>query len=177
MERCPVNAAILSFCTTLLAQATFIIVSLCTSKTPYNLEKLLHRGAYADQETLARQAAESQEHAIPWYVRFFLGFDKEFTLSDKIIALSVSLWTYGWAAAFLLITLWNVLAYFLPGISQWSPEWWFNYFWFFLLANLVLAPVTALWMAWGSLKDIFFMFKLLKVRKVDESDDGMVEKP
>ncbi len=175
VDRCPVNAAILSFSTTVLAQITFVLVSLCTCKKDYNLDKLLHRGQYADQDTLARQEEEKKDKAIPWHVRFFLGFDQEFTLSDKVVALSVSLWTYGWAAAFFLITLWNVLAYFLPGISQWSPEWWFNYFWFFLLANLVLAPVTALWMAWGSIRDIFFMFKLLKTRKTDETDDGMVD--
>lgn len=171
-NRCPINGAYLSLITTLAAQTVFIIVSFATCREPFNLERMLHRGKYA----VLSDAVQYSSCRIPWYKRLFLGFDEEFTLSDKIISLSVSIWSYGWGAAFLVISTWNVLGYLFPDyISMWSDDWWFNYFWINLWITIIFTPITAVWMTWGSVRDLFCMFKLLKNNREQVQDDGYVE--
>lgn len=172
-NRCPINGAYLSLITTLAAQTVFIIVSFATCREPFNLERMLHRGEYAVQS----DAVQYSSCRIPWYKRLFLGFDEEFTLSDKIISLSVSIWSYGWGAAFLVISMWNVLGYLFPDcIGMWPDDWWFGYFWINLWATVILTPVTVVWMTWGSIRDLYRMFKLLKNNREQVLDDGYVEK-
>ncbi|MBR7127842.1 MAG: hypothetical protein IKD09_04585 [Lentisphaeria bacterium] len=175
-DKCPINSAYLSLINCICAQITFIVVSLITCKKPFNMAKMLHRGEYKDEEAIK---SESAEH-IAWYKRLFLGFDEEFTLRDKIISLSVSCWVYGWGLAFLVITAWNVLGYLFPNyICMWQDDWWFEFFWINLILQAVLAPITAVWMTFGTFKDLRKMFVLLKNRTnnpEDDDDDGFVEK-
>ena len=135
------------------------------------MDKLLHRGAYADGET-----SELNHNKIAWYKRLFLGFDEEFTRNDKIISLSVSIWTAVWGAAFIIITLWNILGYLLPDsiLKMWPAEWWFYYLAVFVASRLLLGPITAVWIGYGCFKDLKIMFRLLRENKHSD-DDGYVE--
>ncbi|MDD3155792.1 MAG: hypothetical protein PHS41_13105, partial [Victivallaceae bacterium] len=171
VDKCPVNGAYLSLAAVLSAQLAFVTVSLLTCRTPFNLDKMLHRGIYSDGETTQQTST-----SIPWYKRLFLGFDSEFTRRDKIVAISVSCWVFFWGGAFVIITLWNIGGYLLPDsiLKMWPAHWWFNYFLFYLGAHVVLAPFTAIWMTWGGLRDLKHMFRLLR-DAAHSTDDGYIE--
>ena len=170
-DKCPLHGGYLALFVSLAAQFTYIAVSLLTCKKPFNMDKLLHRGAYADGET-----SELNHNKIAWYKRLFLGFDEEFTRNDKIISLSVSIWTAVWGAAFIIITLWNILGYLLPDsiLKMWPAEWWFYYLAVFVASRLLLGPITAVWIGYGCVKDLKIMFRLLRENKHSD-DDGYVE--
>ena len=82
-----------------------------------------------------------------------------------------------WGGAFIVITAWNVLGYLFPGsfIRMWPDEWWFNWFMFYLGIHTLLAPVTAVWMTWGGVRDLREMFRLLRECR-HSTDDGYVER-
>lgn len=170
-EKCPLNGAYLSLIALVSAQIAFVVFSLVWSRKPFNLDKLLHRGIYADGET----EPESTGPKIPWYKRLFLGFDEEFTFADKLVAASVSGWAFFWGGAFVIITGWNIIGWLFPGspFKMWPAEWWFNWFMFYLGVYTILAPVTAGWMTWGGIRDLREMFRRLR-EYARSSDDGYV---
>lgn len=169
-DRCPLNGAWLAFIATLLAQAMFIIVSLCTYRRPYNLDRLLHRGRYSDGEKVVVDRKK-----IPVFKRIFFGFDEEFTWQDKIISVSVACWVFGWGICFLVVTAWNIIGFLFPNpyIRMWPEEWWFGYLITFLGIHLILSPFTAVWLAWGGIRDLLRMYKLLRENQ-HSCDDGYV---
>lgn len=162
-EKCPLNGGWLSFISTLLAQVSFVAVSLATYRRPYDLERLLHRGPYADGE---RQVVVQKSRISP-LKRLLFGFDEEFTLRDKLVSVSVSCWVLGWGLFFVVVTVWNVLGYLFPGsgIRMWPERWWFNYLLAFLGLHLVLSPLTAVWLTLGGYRDLRRMFELLRRRQ------------
>lgn len=170
VNKCPLNGAWLSFIATILAQAVFAAVSFATCRKEYDLDKLLHRGAYSDGE---KKLVNTRK--ISTFKRIFFGFDEEFTLRDKIIASSVAVWNLGWGAFFILVTLWNVIGYCFPNpyIRMWTEEGWFNYLLAYCGILLVITPLTAVWLLWGGCKDLRTMFRLLRDGAHSE-DDGFV---
>lgn len=193
-EKCPINGAYLSLIATVAAQIVFVLFAFLNRK-PFNLDRLLHRGAYADPAPGSEPengsgngdgnagdcgtAPEKKKAVTPisWYRRLFLGFDEEFSRGDKWVSVSVSCWVFFWGGAFIVITAWNVLGYLFPGsfIRMWPDEWWFNWFMFYLGIHTLLAPVTAVWMTWGGVRDLREMFRLLRECR-HSTDDGYVER-
>jgi len=173
IDKCPVNGAWLGFSAMAGAGATYVLVSLLTPGKLCNMDQLLHRKAYAVAEDREPVAADTAD--IPGWKRFFLGFDHEFTRADKLVSISVFGWTVFWFAAFVVVTVWNLAALAFPGcgLRLWSNQDWFNYMMFMLIVQLVLAPVSAVWMTWGGIRDLAKMFRILKNRKHD-TDDGFV---
>lgn len=170
-EKCPFNGAELAFFSSLTAGLTFILISLCSCRKSYNLDKLLNRSA-----TSIKSATTQAPSKISVIKRLLLGFDEEFTLHDKIISVSVAVWTFGWGIAFFIISLWNILGWILPDsiLKMWPAEWWFYYLIIFVGAHVVLGPITAVWMTLGSWCDLKRVFHLLASEK-HCSDDGYVE--
>ncbi len=176
VDKCPLGAAYRSLIILLLCELSYITVSFLTCKKPFDLDKMLHRGKYADETS---RKLEQSNTAIPWYKRLFLGFDNEFTFRDKCISVSASCWAYFWGGAFLFISGWNVLGWLFPGvIPMWPDSWWFHWLMFYLTMFTVLAPITAVWMTCFTIRDLRRMFKLLDERQKnntqDDSDDGTV---
>ncbi len=173
IDKCPVNGAWLGFAAMMGALATYVLVSLLAPVKPCDMDRLLHRKQYAVAEDAGPAVDENAD--IPRWKRFFLGFDHEFTRSDKIVSVSVFGWTVFWFGAFAVITVWNLAGYLIPNslLRPWSNEDWFRYMMFMLAVQLVLAPVTAAWMAWGGIRDLVKMFNILKSRRHD-TDDGFV---
>jgi len=173
IDKCPVNGAWLGLAAMLGALATYVLVSLLAPVKPFNMDRLLHRNEYAVAEDTARKVDQNAD--IPRWKRFFLGFDHEFTRADKLVSISVFGWTVFWFATFVVVTAWNLAALAFPGsgLRAWSNEDWFYYMMFMLVVQLVLAPITAVWMTWGGIRDLAKMFDILKHRKHD-TDDGFV---
>jgi SSS family solute:Na+ symporter len=146
-----------------MAAGLYVIVSLLTCRRPFNLDRMLHRGAYA----IADDPSMSVADATRWYEK--LGFTKEFSGRDRAVAYITLAFPLIWTVIFIVGTVWG-LAF---GLSQafWL-EFWRIWTWF-IVACAVL--VTA-WFTIGGMTDLRFMFRALRERGVDYSDDGRVDR-
>jgi len=166
-EKFPINSQEIYFIAMLVAISLYVIVSLITCRKPFNMEKMLHRGIYADSETKPR---------IPWSFKSafskIIGIDANYTKGDKILAWSVFLWSfgYGFCLCFIGIIIWNAF-------YRWPAEWWAIKF--RITAVLVpglVAVVSTIWFTIGGSVDLYRLFKALASKKDDFSDDGRVRK-
>ena len=113
-DKFPINSQEIYFIAMLTAISLYVIISLITCRKPFNMEKMLHRGIYADSETKPR---------IPWSFKSafskIIGIDANYTKGDKILAWSVFLWSfgYGFCLCFIGIIIWNAF-------YRWPAEWW-----------------------------------------------------
>ena len=134
----------------------------------FNLDKLLHRGEYADEpERLAR--AKARKVTILGRI---VGIDGEYTLGDKIIAWSVFAYSicYRLGFTFLAVLLWNSFA-------KWPKPWWGTYYYVAsLIIPIVVGCVSTVWFMWGGIRDGLRLFKDLEARVADASDNGFVRK-
>ena len=136
----------------------------------YNLDKLLHRGEYADEEEKARMAQASKVK-VSIFSRI-IGIDHEYSLGDKIIAWSVFLYSiiYRLFLAFVVVILWNT-------VSPWPKSWWGNYYYVCsLIIPMIVGCISTVWFLWGGIRDGIQLFKDLDKRVIDASDNGMVQK-
>ena len=135
---------------------------------PFNLDKLLHRGEYADEAEKARMAlAKTKKVSI--FSRI-IGIDNEYTRGDKIIAWSVFLYSIGYRLflAFVCVILWN-------SISPWPKAWWGKYYYITsLIIPMIVGCISTVWFLWGGIRDGIQLFKDLDKRVVDAADNGFV---
>ena len=166
-DKFPINSQEIYFISMLVAIFLYVTVSLITCRKPFNLERMLHRGIYADSETKPR---------IPWSFKSafskIIGIDANYTKGDKILAWSVFLWSfgYGFCLCFLGIIIWNA---FYP----WPKEWWAIKFHITaLLIPCAVAIVSTIWFSIGGSVDLYRLFKSLASKHDDFTDDGRVHK-
>ena len=160
----PINSYEIYFISMMLSLIGYIGGSLLTYK-PYDLDKLLHRGKYADGPEPVREK---------WTFRNVLGkligITPEYTLGDKIIAYSVFGYSivYGILIAFLGIVVWNV---FYP----WPDHWWtVKFFITMLLIPGIAGIISTVWFLIGGIHDFRQLFIDLKKRVEDASDNGQI---
>ncbi|MBQ6596234.1 MAG: sodium:panthothenate symporter [Lentisphaeria bacterium] len=164
-DRFPVNSQEIYFIAMLIAVSMYVIVSLITCRQPFNLERMLHRGIYADSETKPR---------IPWTFRSafskIIGIDQNYSKGDKVLAWSVFLWSfgYGFCLCFLGIIIWNA-------IYPWPAHWWAIKFHITaLFIPCIVAVISTVWFSIGGTMDLHRLFKSLASKHDDFSDDGRV---
>jgi len=165
----PFNGIQVSFLSILSAIAFYVIVSLLTCREDFNLDRLLHRGQYAvlRPEIEKMTAAQSVKKAgLSWGK--FIGCDDNFTRTDRWIAGSLFCWSTLLFCAFVVGTIWNLIAPW--PISIWSTYW--------HIAGIgipvLISFVTAIWFTWGGSRDIRRLFRSLRQQKVNPLDDGTV---
>jgi SSS family solute:Na+ symporter len=128
----------------------------------YEMDRMLHRGAYAIEQDQVRPA--NGKTSLWWKVT---GITPEFTRTDRWLAAALVLWNGGWFAVFLAGTLlnWHV------GLSDetWSAFW---HVWIYL--NLGLGIPATIWFTVGGVMDIRKLFARLATLVRDERDDGSV---
>ena len=146
----------------------------------FNLDKLLHRGEYADE---LRQADDSKvsHQGVPAggalaclkrLLSRLVGIDEEYTRGDKVLAWSVFIYSiiYQLGLTFLAVLLWNVA-------SPWPSEWWGKYYYVTsLIIPMLIGCVSTVWFFWGGIRDGIRLFRDLDARVRDDHDNGMVEK-
>jgi len=154
----------------LVATVLYIVLSLFGRRTHFNLDKMLHRGAYRIAgEHISGGVGES----IPVHKKFSImekvfGFTEDFTRGDKIIyiiAISQSL------VMFVLFAVMTALAYFV-GLTdkQWS-FYHYCYFWIMMCASFIVIT----WLAIGGIRDTISLYRDLRMAKRNLADDGRVE--
>ncbi len=157
----PLNGVQITFISSISSIILYVLVSLLTCKTPINLDKILHRGKYD-----VNKEHHKEEKKIGWF-RKLTGIDKEFTLTDKIIAILASSWILFWAVIVVFGSLYG-LFFEIP------ERLWTKFWWFFILAHVFVAVITSAWFLIGGLKDAVELFRNLAVMQRDETDDGSV---
>jgi SSS family solute:Na+ symporter len=161
--RFPVNGQIISACIMGVCAVLFVSVSLLTCRAPYDLDRLLHRGAYRLPE----------EHKVDVQRGFTLkrlaGVNENFTRGDRLIAYFTFWWGLTPNIINLGVVFWNIF------VSRWSPGMWWSWhrFWAVDLA-LVGGVITTVWFTWGVGRDMLRLFHDLRLAHQDVNDDGQV---
>jgi len=165
--RCPINSYEWYFITMITTLLLYCIVSWCTCKEKFNLDRMLHRGKYA----LDGERKIKTEWSFRTVFSKLLGITPEYTTGDKVIAWSYFIYSfiYRFGLTFILVIIWNVF-------TPWTIEYWS---WYFLITILIvpgiMAAVTAVWFGIGGPVDLVRMFRDLEKRTINVLDDGRVE--
>ena len=125
------------------------------------MDKMLHRGKYAIDEHQTVSAVPVRG------LQALIGITNEFNRRDKVLYFSTIGWTTLLITVFVIGTIYNFTVEVKT--NSWITFW--KYYVQFLLA---LSIVTTIWFAFGGLRDMKRMFKLLRTAKRNDLDDGMV---
>ncbi len=166
--RFPVNAIEYLFFANVFTILLYVVVSLVTCKKDFNMDRMLHRGAYAPEGT---PAPEKFQWSIKNVFKMVVGITPEYTRGDKAIAIGLFLHTFviTFFLGFVVVAVWNAF-------TPWPIAWWSAYF---LVINMIIplfvAAVTTVWFGIGGVKDLFALFHDLEARRnVNVLDDGRV---
>ena len=163
----PFNGVQIAFGAMLIAVFLYVVVSLLTCREDFNMDRLLHRGAYA----VAKEPGEKAAAAPSKTNRLgrLIGIDENFTRGDKWIAGILFGWSSLFSVIFLVGTAWNYL-------RPWPNSVWLS-FWHVVSIGLPVffATVTGVWFTWGGVKGIRKFFKRLRQERINPLDDGTVK--
>ena len=152
-EKFPINGQVIYFIAMLSASLLYILISLFGPQQKCDMDKLLHRGAYAlPEDKLA--GSVHQRHS--W--REMLGLTREFTRGDKIVFWSTATWSVGWW----LIFLGGAVYDWIWGTTDalWSWFWWGK-----IWLSAILCIAFTAWFSLGGMRDSIHLFKTLKARR------------
>lgn len=160
----PINSFELYFISMILSVGGYVIGSYLTYK-PYDLDKLLHRGKYADGPEPVKEK---------WTLRNIfskiIGITPEYTRGDRIIAYSVFFYSvvYSVGIIFFGIVIWNA-------IWPWPHSWWtVKFFITTLLIPGIVGVISTVWFMIGGSIDAIHLFRDLKKRVEDPNDNGQI---
>jgi SSS family solute:Na+ symporter len=157
----PYNGVQCAFVIVLIASATYIVVSLLTCTVDFNLDRMLHRGEYAD-------GGAGTERKRPLLARL-ANIDDSFTAGDRRIAIMLVGWTLGLALINAVIAIINLF------FQQWTLGAWETYWLIFGVGvPLLVGTVTFVWFTIGGIIDTRDFFRALSVMKRDFTDNGRV---
>lgn len=165
-ERFPINGQWMWFYAFTTAIVAYVVVSLLTCRTPYNMDRMLHRGAYArlEDRPAGRPAVKRG-----WLDRY-LGVDEEFTRGDRALSYSVFAWTMFTFLIWLAATVLNLFP-----ATRWDGEGWAAYFHVVgIWMPLVVGAITSVWFSWGGIRDLRLLFRRLAEMRRNALDDGRV---
>ncbi len=161
------NGTQVFFFASLIALLTYLVVSLLTCREDFNLERMLHRGAYAAiRGEVGDQDAAPRDGRITW--GRIIGYDENFTLGDKWIAGGLFAWTMVFCLIMIVGTLWNMVA-------PWPTEVWSG-FWHVvsIIIPVAMAVIIGVWFTWGGITDTIDLFRRLRQEKANPLDNGAV---
>ena len=160
----PINGQYQWFIAMVSAILGYIIISCLTShrQAPADLDRILHRGKHAIEP--ARPKAKA---TVLGMLRDLAGIQKEFTLTDRILATATLVWTFGWVLVFGVVTI----IHYCVGTD---PDWWARFWYGYLMLLLGLGAPAAVWLTLGGIRDIRALFRTLAAADRDPTDDGRV---
>jgi len=139
---------------------------LLTSRKPFDLERMLHRGKF-DTKGEHVQAVEEKPKSI--WLRV-INITEEFSLADRLIAIGYLVWNAIWLVLFLLATIYSL---FIPGGGL-SVEAWARFLHVWVWINLLVGVPITIWLVIGVWRDIKRCLHRLRTLQRDERDDGTV---
>ncbi|MDZ4198683.1 MAG: hypothetical protein U1E27_05275, partial [Kiritimatiellia bacterium] len=165
----PINSQELLFIGMLASLILYTTLSLLTCRTPFNMDRLLHRGKY-HREGLAVEKTVWTWHN---FYKKIIGINEQYTRADRILAYSVFAYSFGYnfVLVFLGIWMWNAV------FGRWPQDWWATWFYIHnVVESGIIGLVSTVWFSYAGTKDLLLLFKRLDARGVaDVLDDGRVE--
>jgi SSS family solute:Na+ symporter len=162
------NGIQISFAVTLIAATVYVAVSLLTHKEDFNMDRMLHRGAYAKIKPLVGEETVKPARGSKAFLSRLIGVDDDFTLSDKWIAASVFIWSMLWFLVFVIGSIWNLIAPW--SIAVWSEFWHISV----IYIPVSLMVLSSIWFTCGASLDMRNFFRHLREQKINPLDDGTV---
>lgn len=164
----PVNSVEIGFIGQVLALGSYMLVSLLTCRKPFNMDKMLHRGIYADSDA---KPIEKKPFKLGTFInKNILGIDANYTRGDKILAWSVFFYSfiYTFVILFAMVVIWN-------WVSPWDAAAWGKYFYIkqFVIVG-VIGVVSTVWFGIGGTRDLLRLFRDLETKEDNALDDGRV---
>ena len=172
----PINSIEIGFITGVIAVLLYILVSLCSREEPFNLERMLHRGEWADNPDTANgnpdgKPAPKRKSFGKRLLDHLVGITPEHTRGDRIIAWFVFFksMVYGFLGCFVGVAI-------AAKVFDWGNRAWsIKFFVTTLAVPLLFGIVTTVWFTCGTIRDLKRLFHDLEARKRDNLDNGMVE--
>ncbi len=163
MTKFPINGQYIYFFTMVASIFSYILVSLLGPRHSHNMDKLFHRGKYADKDALPFDKVHEK-----FSFRRLLGINSNFSRFDRFIAYATATWSMGWWFIFLIV---SALALTI-GLSTefWIELWW----WKLIPFAILLGTVCTVWITAGGIRDALRLLKDLRAERVDDKDDGFV---
>lgn len=152
----------MSFVAIVLAIVVYVAVSLLGPREVHNMDRLLHRGKY----TRADESSATWKDARTLWEK--LGFSRDFTGGDRAITYVTLSWPLVWTVIFVVVTIYNLTV----GMSD---ETWLAYWHGWTWLVLGSAVLVTLWFTIGGVFDMKYLFRQLRSRAADPTDDGRVE--
>jgi SSS family solute:Na+ symporter len=168
------NGAVASFIAIATAATVYVVTSLLTSRRPFNLDRMLHRGAYAVEPGHGQPiVTRTWRQRLHW--RTLVNFDQNFSRVDKWTAGGIFWFSMALVAVNLIVTAMNVSFKGFGPILPWPTAWWANY-WMItaILLPCVIAVGTLVWFGVGGVRDMRDFFVALRTLNRDARDDGRV---
>jgi len=156
------NGVEIAFAAMLIAIVTYVVVSWLTCRSDFNMDRMLHRGAYAraDEKTAAALSK------LTW--GRIIGYDENFTTGDKWVTGTLFWLSMVFFFIVLIGTIWNFVA-------PWSLATWSGYYHFTtIFLSVFFAVATTIWFTWGGISDSLALFRQLRAEKINPLDNGLV---
>ncbi len=141
----------------------YVLVSLLGRQSVFDLDRMLHRGKYA----IDKDPSSPEESVAKRGIKSIIGFDRHFTLADKI--------TYVVSYATLLTCFGGVIVGTICQLKfHMSDSFWLSFWHGFVAVFGVITVALILWLTIGGFVDLKKLFVLLKQVKRNDADDGTV---
>jgi SSS family solute:Na+ symporter len=160
----PINGQWIFLITILFSVALYTVTSLLDPKPDFNMEKMLHRGAYAVKGEELPELRPTK-----WWQTIF-GITPMFNRRDRLTAYIIVGWFLAWLGVFGVGMIYGWIAD--PGQAAWAGFW---RVYIYLSVGLLFG--TTLWLGIGGLRDLRSLMRSLRSTDRDFSDDGTVQVP
>lgn len=163
----PFNGVVMAFFCSIAGIVTYVAVSLLGKRSVANMDRILHRGKYADKDEEKELAAHVSHRKLGRFWRMMGVNSHEFSKMDKGLFLYMFMMAV-WRGGTFLILLAIALTGFMK-ISRWLMWWQIT-----LLISLVIATIGAVWVTIGGFIDLRRMYRKLAAFERNDLDDGRV---
>lgn len=164
----PINSQEIAFIANTSTILFYVVVSLATCRQPFNMDRMLHRGIYADDPSMQLKKEPFSFRTL--VTRKMVGIDSNYTKGDKVLAWSVFIYSFGifFLTFFVGVVIWDLL-------DPWTAENWSTYFFIKSIAMAgCIGIVTTIWFSICGTRDLFRLFKDLAAKEANALDDGRV---
>ncbi len=163
VEDFPINGQVFWGLAMAASSLVYLTVSLLGRGEPFDLDRLLHRGAHA---VPGEHPVEGRR---PRRGLRALALGPEATRGDRAIYAATYAWIGLWTVVFLAGTAWNLA-------TDVSDAAWGRFWRIYVYAQAAAAAAVILWFTAGGLRDVRRMLADLGTARRDDSDDGWVQR-
>jgi len=157
--RTELNGQLINFWAICSSSLMYIVVSLCHRGEKFNLDKLLHRGAYA----MEGESSLSIRDARGFWEK--LGFSREFSGTDRLVTHITLGWPLFWTVVFVVVT--GIALIYEIAAETWLTYW---HVWAWLI--LGVGAVVTVWLTVGGFRDLVRMYGMLGERAKSATHEG-----